>query len=170
MGIQYIKLSLIEKEKDVRNKKIDLSLLCSLEQGYDEAYPLIVEENEVAGKFTLLEGYRRVNGLLQIVDNPEEYEVPCLVLKRTNKKNRLIKRLKNENHSKRKTAYERGRLVKVLTEIGMEAEEIARLTNYNLRTIRKDIEQMEIDEKVLKDGEKNLLVLMDYFDFLNLEK
>ncbi|GED32369.1 ParB N-terminal domain-containing protein [Brevibacillus centrosporus] len=113
--------------------------------------PLLVEESVDPEKFYLVEGYRRYVSLVQLGYK----HTHCIVQKETNNAERVVKRLGNEFHHKKKSGYERERMIEFLLKNGYDVDRIARETNLTRATIRKHMKSLQIDSDVKKLAELN---------------
>jgi len=134
ISLEYIKL-----EDEFRKNLEDFSLATSIKQnGLIE--PLIVEEKN-SNCFILVEGYRRFWALKHL-NIPV---VACKVEKLTSKDSRVLKRLRVELKSKRKTGYEVERMISFLLDDGYTEDDIAKQCNIQKKTVKKYINGKDVN-------------------------
>lgn len=147
--VRKIPLSSIQPEEQFRQDIEDLTLTLSIKM-HGLQKPLLVEGPTDDNKYILIEGYRRFYSLQQIGCT----EVPCIIHDITNKARRVIKRLRNELHRKKKTGYELERMIQFLLENNYTIDQIAQETNVTKKTIQKHIKSLDIDPEAKKQAEK----------------
>ncbi|PGU01353.1 MULTISPECIES: ParB/RepB/Spo0J family partition protein [Bacillus cereus group] len=133
MKFKNIPLEHIKLEDEFRKNLEDFNLATSIKQnGLIE--PLIVEEKN-SNCFILVEGYRRFWALKHL----NVPLVTCKVEKLTSKDSRVLKRLRVELKSKKKTGYEVERMISFLLDDGYTEEDIAKQCNIQKKTVKKYI-------------------------------
>ncbi|MCU5379715.1 ParB/RepB/Spo0J family partition protein [Bacillus cereus] len=139
MKFKNISLKYIKLEDEFRKNLEDFSLATSIKQnGLIE--PLIVEEKN-SNCFILVEGYRRFWALKHL-NIPV---VTCKVEKLTSKDSRVLKRLRVELKSKRKTGYEVERMISFLIDDGYTEDNIAKQCNIQKKTVKKYINGKDVN-------------------------
>ncbi|MGH1274926.1 ParB/RepB/Spo0J family partition protein [Bacillus cereus] len=139
MKFKNISLEYIKLEDEFRKNLEDFSLATSIKQnGLIE--PLIVEEKN-SNCFILVEGYRRFWALKHL-NIPV---VACKVEKLTSKDSRVLKRLRVELKSKRKTGYEVERMISFLLDDGYTEDDIAKQCNIQKKTVKKYINGKDVN-------------------------
>ena len=139
MKFKNISLEYIKLEDEFRKNLEDFSLATSIKQnGLIE--PLIVEEKN-SNCFILVEGYRRFWALKHL-NIPV---VACKVEKLTSKDSRVLKRLRVELKSKRKTGYEVKRMISFLLDDGYTEDDIAKQCNIQKKTVKKYINGKDVN-------------------------
>lgn len=146
--IKKIRLELIDLENPFRSSvespALSMSLLHSKLQE-----PLIVE-GPINGRYILVEGYRRFDSLSRMGTT----WVICNVQEVTNEEGRVIKRLRNELHRKKKTGYELERMIEFLLNRGLSEAEIARQVKVSISVIKKHIKSLDVDLDLKEKAEK----------------
>jgi hypothetical protein len=131
LKFKSIALEHIKLEDESRKNLEDLSLATSIKQnGLIE--PLIVEEKN-SNCFILVEGYRRFWALKHL----NVPFVTCKVEKITSKDSRILKRLRVELKSKKKTGYEVERMISFLLDNGYTEDDIAKQCNIQKKNCKK---------------------------------
>ncbi|GAB6447165.1 ParB/RepB/Spo0J family partition protein [Bacillus cereus] len=139
MKFKNISLEYIKLEDEFRKNLEDFSLATSIKQnGLIE--PIIVEEKN-SNCFILVEGYRRFWALKHL-NIPV---VACKVEKLTSKDSRVLKRLRVELKSKRKTGYEVERMISFLLDDGYTEDDIAKQCNIQKKTVKKYINGKDVN-------------------------
>lgn len=139
MKFKNISLKYIKLEDEFRKNLEDFSLATSIKQnGLIE--PLIVEEKN-SNCFILVEGYRRFWALKHL----NVPFVTCKVEKLTSKDSRVLKRLRVELKSKRKTGYEVERMISFLLDDGYTEDDIAKQCNIQKKTVKKYINGKDVN-------------------------
>lgn len=139
MNFKRIALEHIKLEEGFRKNLEDFSLATSIKQnGLIE--PLIVEEKN-SNCFILVEGYRRFWALKHL----NVPFVTCKVEKLTSKDSRVLKRLRVELKSKKKTGYEVERMISFLLDNGYTEEDIAKQCNIQKKTVKKYINGKDVN-------------------------
>ncbi|GIX57764.1 chromosome partitioning protein ParB [Bacillus cereus] len=139
MNFKRIALEHIKLEEGFRKNLEDFSLATSIKQnGLIE--PLIVEEKNL-NCFILVEGYRRFWALKHL-NIPF---VTCKVEQLTSKDSRVLKRLRVELKSKKKTGYEIERMISFLLNGGYTEEDIAKQCNIQKKTVKKYINGKDVN-------------------------
>ncbi|MCT2534791.1 ParB N-terminal domain-containing protein [Aquibacillus koreensis] len=153
MNIRKVKLAQIKKlEEPFREEKRDEMLELDISR-YGLTSPLVVEQ--VSEKsYVLVEGYRRYNALDYIGKN----EALCIVEEVTSPDERIIKRLKTEFHTKKRTPYELERMINHLLAIKpYKVTELSESCSVTVETITKYIKGKNVNPEWVKTGEeKNL--------------
>ncbi|MDL4842494.1 ParB/RepB/Spo0J family partition protein [Aquibacillus rhizosphaerae] len=150
MNIRKIKLAQINKsEKSFREEKRDEMLELDISR-YGLTSPLVVEQ--VSEKsYVLVEGYRRYDALDYIGKN----EALCIVEEVTSPDERIIKRLKTEFHTKKRTPYELERMINHLLAIKpYNATELSERCSVTVETINKYIKGKNVNPEWVKIGEE----------------
>jgi len=137
--------------EDVFRKEAENSALTLDLSQRDLQIPLIVEESSHPGKYYLVEGYRRYVSLVRLGFT----HAHCIIQEETNPAKRVIKRLSNEFHSKKKSGFERERMIEFLLKNGYDIDRIASETNLTRATIQKHLKSLHIDPEVKKKAELN---------------
>ncbi|MGN4728954.1 ParB/RepB/Spo0J family partition protein [Bacillus cereus group sp. MYBK181-1] len=139
MNFKRIALEHIKLEEEFRKNLEDFSLATNIkEHGLIE--PLIVEEKNL-NCFILVEGYRRFWALKHL-NIPV---VTCKVEKITSKDSRILKRLRVELKSKKKTGYEVERMISFLLDNGYTEDDIAKQCNIQKKTVKKYINGKDVN-------------------------
>ncbi|MEB2589459.1 ParB/RepB/Spo0J family partition protein [Bacillus cereus] len=139
MKFKNISLEYIKLEDEFRKNLEDFSLATSIKQnGLIE--PLIVEEKS-SNCFILVEGYRRFWALKHL----NVPFVTCKVEQLTSKHSRVLKRLRVELKSKRKTGYEVERMISFLLNDGYTEDDIAKQCNIQKKTVKKYINGKDVN-------------------------
>lgn len=139
MKFKNISLEYIKLEDEFRKNLEDFSLATSVKQnGLIE--PLIVEEKN-SNCFILVEGYRRFWALKHL-NIPV---VTCKVEQLTSEHSRVLKRLRVELKSKRKTGYEVERMISFLLDDGYTEDDIAKQCNIQKKTVKKYINGKDVN-------------------------
>ncbi|KAA0785590.1 chromosome partitioning protein ParB [Bacillus wiedmannii] len=139
MKFKNISLKYIKLEDEFRKNLEDFSLATSIKQnGLIE--PLIVEEKN-SNCFILVEGYRRFWALKHL----NVPFVTCKVEKLTSKDSRVLKRLRVELKSKKKTGYEVERMISFLIDYGYTEADIAKECNIQKKTVKKYINGQDVN-------------------------
>lgn len=141
-SIQYkrIRLSDIKLEDSFRTISDDPTMaLSASKRGLEEA--LVVEGPDDEQKFTLVHGYIRYQALI----SAEELEATCMVQPCTDTTQRILKRLRKESHTHKRTGYELERMIHALLAAGLSEQEIAVKTDVRLATVRRYIKTKDID-------------------------
>jgi len=141
--IQYKLLALtdIMLEDDFRKTTEDALLaLSAKKRGLDDF--LVVEGPCDDGKYFLVHGYLRYKALL----HSECPEIMCIVECCTNKISRIIKRLRKEFHTHKRTGYELETMIQSLLASGLSEQEIALKTDVTVATIKKYIKEQNVDD------------------------
>ncbi|MGH0426190.1 ParB/RepB/Spo0J family partition protein [Bacillus pretiosus] len=139
MKFKSIALEHIKLEDEFRKNLEDFNLATNIkEHGLIE--PLIVEEKNL-NCFILVEGYRRFWALKHL-NIPV---VTCKVEKLTSKDSRVLKRLRVELKSKRKTGYEVERMISFLLDDGYTEDDIAKQCNIQKKTVKKYINGKDVN-------------------------
>ncbi|MDZ4478292.1 ParB/RepB/Spo0J family partition protein [Bacillus cereus] len=139
MKFKNISLEYIKLEDEFRKNLEDFSLATSIKQN-ELIEPLIVEEKN-SNCFILVEGYRRFWALKHL-NIPV---VACKVEKLTSKDSRVLKRLRVELKSKRKTGYEVERMISFLLDDGYTEDDIAKQCNIQKKTVKKYINGKDVN-------------------------
>ncbi|PGZ61862.1 chromosome partitioning protein ParB [Bacillus cereus] len=138
MKFKNIPLEHIKLEDEFRKNLEDFSLATNIkEHGLIE--PLIVEEKN-SDCFILVEGYRRFWALKHL-NIPV---ITCKVEKLTSKDSRVLKRLRIELKSKKKTGYEVERMISFLLDDGYTEDDIAKQCNIQKKTLKKYINGKDV--------------------------
>lgn len=139
MKFKNIPLEHIKLEDEFRKNLEDFNLATSIKQnGLIE--PLIVEEKN-SNCFILVEGYRRFWALKHL-NIPV---VTCKVEKLTSKDSRVLKRLRVELKSRKKTGYEVERMISFLIDDGYTEKDIAKQCNIQKKTVKKYINGKDVN-------------------------
>lgn len=140
--IQYKRLALtdIMLEDDFRKTTDDpLPALSASKRGLDEF--LVVEGPDDGGKYVLIHGYLRYQALV----NSECAEVMCIVEQCTDPTERIIKRLRKEFHTHKRTGYELETMIQSLLTSGLSEQDIALKTDVTVSTVKKYVKTQDID-------------------------
>lgn len=147
--LEKISLSQIRLETNFRNKEKDLSLELDINRN-GLRIPLAVEK-ESKDEYVLVDGYRRFYALEFL----KKADAECFVEGLSSEEGRIIKRLDMELHTKKKTAYQLGRMVQwLLQNKNYDKKRIASLCNVTPSTIAKYIRGSDVNPDWLKRGEK----------------
>ncbi|WP_088321261.1 ParB/RepB/Spo0J family partition protein [Bacillus wiedmannii] len=139
MKFKNIPLEHIKLEDGFRKNLEDFNLATNIkEHGLTE--PLIVEEKN-SNCFILVEGYRRFWALKHL-NIPV---IACKVEKLTSKDSRVLKRLRIELKSKKKTGYEVERMISFLLDDGYTEDDIAKQCNIQKKTLKKYINGKDVN-------------------------
>lgn len=139
MKFKNIPLEHIKLEDGFRKNLEDFNLAANIkEHGLIE--PLIVEEKN-SNCFILVEGYRRFWALKHL-NIPV---IACKVEKLTSKDSRVLKRLRIELKSKKKTGYEVERMISFLLDDGYTEDDIAKQCNIQKKTLKKYINGKDVN-------------------------
>ncbi|WP_085990910.1 ParB/RepB/Spo0J family partition protein [Oceanobacillus senegalensis] len=163
MTLHFVFLSDIVLEKSYRKVNFDSKLALDIAK-HGLSVPMIVEKQN--GKYILVDGYRRYVALRHIEAN----SAWCIVEKETSKQNRIIKRLKNEFHNKKRTGYEMLGMITDLMEQNFDEKEIARNCNVTLRTVKKYIKASKVPKEWLSDGQVAGVGIQGLIDIYNLDQ
>ncbi|WP_047983548.1 ParB/RepB/Spo0J family partition protein [Ornithinibacillus californiensis] len=146
--LKKIKLSDIRLETDYRNTDKDLDFILDIKRNGLQ-YALLVEE-EGNNQYVLVDGYRRYYALEYIGIT----SVNCFVEVKSTEEERIIKRLRKEFHTKRRTAYQLERMInRLLENEKYHPRLIASLCNVTENTITKYIKGSSVDPDWLRRGE-----------------
>ena len=146
-----LNLSEIKLEESFREEEeVDLALARDIEEkGLKES--LLVEKKS-NHEYILVEGYRRYYALKS---RGIETAV-CNVDQLTSEEERLIKRLRVEIHTKKRSAYELEKMIKRLLEIkDYDSSQLAKLLNIGEKTIKKYLRGLNVPPEWVKKGEKS---------------
>ncbi|MCM3386859.1 ParB N-terminal domain-containing protein [Ureibacillus chungkukjangi] len=127
-----IKLSQIRLETSYRKNEKDLSLEMDINRN-GLIIPLIVQQ-ESEDKYVLVDGYRRYYALVFL----EKDSADCFVENYTSEEDRIIKRLRIEFHTKKRTGYQLEEMINRLLETELYDEKlIVSRCNVTVQTIAK---------------------------------
>jgi ParB family chromosome partitioning protein len=147
--MKKVRLSAILLDEQFRKDLEDLSLTLSMVD--NQSVPIIVEGPTNNNEYFLVEGYRRLASLKHL----QKKHVYCIVEKITNEEERVIKRLRNELHTKKKTGYEISRMVNFLLDREYTIPQIANKCGKTEATIRKYVRSRDVDSELLERAERN---------------
>ena len=139
-----------------RKEILDSELTLSIKKkGLEHALSVIECPND--GKYILRRGRRQLASLIELVTNhncPHLANVMCEIHPYSNDKNLVYDRLRDERYKKRKTGFERARLVKAAKSLGASDEEIAEESGMKIKDVKQFAHQ-NIGPDILSTAEKN---------------
>ncbi|SCM92609.1 Uncharacterized protein BWINRASL_00882 [Bacillus mycoides] len=139
MKFKNIPLEHIKLEDGFRKNLEDFNLATNIKE-HGLIKPLIVEEKN-SNCFILVEGYRRFWALKHL-NIPV---ITCKVEKLTSKDSRVLKRLRIELKSKKKSGYEVERMISFLLDDGYTEDDIAKQCNIQKKTLKKYINGKDVN-------------------------
>lgn len=147
---KLLPLSQIILEDDFRKKIEDPMLsLSTSKRGLDDN--LVVEGPNEENKYVLVHGYRRYYALVYA----GSLNALCTVEECTNKTERIIKRLRKEFHTRKRTGYEVEMMIFALSDAGLSENEIAKRTDFTTATVKKYIKTRDIDDNIRSLSQQN---------------
>ncbi|MDB5084393.1 MAG: ParB-like nuclease protein [Bacilli bacterium] len=145
-----IPLSNIVLEDDFRKTVDDPILaLSTLKRGLEDF--LVVEDTDEGLKYVLVHGYLRFQALV----NAGFRDAMCSVEVYTNSAERIIKRLRKEFHSHKRTGYELEKMIQALRASGISEQEIALKTDVTISTVKKYLKTKDIDANLRSLAEQH---------------
>lgn len=138
MKIKKIKLADLQLDEPFRREVESMPLNSSISE--KQIHPLLVEGPTENNTYILVDGYLRYN-CLEYSKIPEAY---CIIEDVTSVEQRVIKRLKIELHTKKKTGFEMERMVGYLLDHGFSKEQIAAECKVTRETIKKYIKSIDV--------------------------
>lgn len=112
---------------------------------------LVVEGPDGGDKYILVHGYLRYHAMV----NVESTDAICLVEDCTNKTERIIKRLRKEFHTHKRTGYELEKMIQNLCDSGLSEKEIALKTDVTVSTVKRYIRTKDIDGHLKSLAQQN---------------
>ena len=112
--------------------------------------PLIVEEVAI-DHYILVDGYRRYYALEFL----KEEEAKCIVVANSTEEDRIIKRLRMEFHSEKRSGFDLEKMIRKLMENGkFDLKKISDACNVTVQTIKKYVRVAGVDPKLIEEAKK----------------
>ncbi|MDY0409346.1 ParB/RepB/Spo0J family partition protein [Virgibacillus soli] len=146
--LKIVKLSQIELEDEFRSNDEDLGLELDIKRnGLTNA---LMVEQKCDDKYILVDGHRRFRALQHLGIQ----EALCQIEEHSSTEERIIKRLREEFHTKKRTPSDVEDMIEYLLDKGYTVKRIASECNVTVPTIKKYIRGLDVDPKWKEDQKK----------------